>query len=145
MTDRKKFLWPLCMIAFVVLGLYILLGWLTPFLLETAALTPFYTTSWFFRDVVSEPCGLMFYVELLCIAVAGCLVADRSTCASCRDVTQGVPHIAGMVALVPPAIVAVVAGLYRVGLPVLAHQDSSLSLYHATWHVVFSVLSMPLA
>ena len=137
MTDRKKFLWPLCMIAFVVLGLYILLGWLTPFLLETAALTPFYTTSWFFRAVVSEPCGLLFY--------AGCLVVDRSTCASCRDVTQGVPHIAGVVALVPPAIVAVVAGLYRVGLPVLAHQDPSLSLYHATWHVDFSVLSMPLA
>ena len=62
MKDRKIFLWPLCMVAFVVLGLYILLGWLTPFLLETAALTPFYTTSWFFRDVVSEPCGLMFYV-----------------------------------------------------------------------------------
>ena len=87
----------------------------------------------------------LFLAELLCIAVAGCLVADRSTCASCRDVTQGVPHIAGVVAPVPPAIVAVVAGLYRVGLPVLAHQDSSLSLYHATWHVDFSVLSMPLA
>ena len=61
MTNRKIFLWPLCMVAFVVLVLYVLLVWLTPFLIETAALTPFYTPSWFFRDMVSEPCGLLFY------------------------------------------------------------------------------------
>ena len=137
------------MIAFVVLGLYILLGWLTPFLLETAALTPFYTTSWFFRDVVSEPCGLLFYVGSFlqsCFALPwlGALLLT-AVLALLAEPLQGVPHIAGMVATVPPAIVAVVAGLYRVGLPVLAHQDPSLSLYHATWHVVFSVLSMPLA
>ena len=133
MTDRKKFLWPLCMIAFVVLGLYILLGWLTPFLLETAALTPFYTTSWFFRDVVSEPCGLLFYVG--------------SFLQSCF----ALPWLG---ALLLTAVLALLAetlrrafriSLYSVGLPVLAHQDPSLSLYHATWHVVFSVLSMPLA
>ena len=56
------FLWPLCLLAFSVLSLYLLGVELKPFLIETAALTPFYTTTSFIADMVSMPCGFVGYI-----------------------------------------------------------------------------------
>ena len=56
------FLWPLCLLAFSVLSLYLLGVELKPFLIETAALTPFYTTTSFIADMMSMPCGFVGYI-----------------------------------------------------------------------------------
>ena len=56
------FLWPLCLLAFSVLSLYLLGVELKPFLIETAALTPFYTTTSFIADMLSVPCGFVGYI-----------------------------------------------------------------------------------
>ena len=56
------FLWPLCILAFSVLSLYLLGVELKPFLIETAALTPFYTTTSFIADMMSMPCGFVGYI-----------------------------------------------------------------------------------
>lgn len=56
------FLWPLCLLAFSVLSLYLLGIELKPFLIETAALTPFYTTTSFIADMMSMPCGFVGYI-----------------------------------------------------------------------------------
>ena len=56
------FLWPLCLLAFSVLSLYLLGVELKPFLIETAALTPFYTTTSFIADMMSMPCGFVDYI-----------------------------------------------------------------------------------
>lgn len=62
MIKAKMFLWPLCLLAFSVLSLYLLGVELKPFLIETAALTPFYTTTSFIADMVSMPCGFVGYI-----------------------------------------------------------------------------------
>lgn len=62
MIKAKMFLWPLCLLAFSVLSLYLLGVELKPFLIETAALTPFYTTASFIADMVSMPCGFVGYI-----------------------------------------------------------------------------------
>ena len=56
------FLWPLCLLAFSVLSLYLLGIELKPFLIETAALTPFYMTTSFIADMMSMPCGFVGYI-----------------------------------------------------------------------------------
>lgn len=56
------FLWPLCLLAFSVLSLYLLGVELKSFLIETAALTPFYTTTSFIADMMSMPCGFVGYI-----------------------------------------------------------------------------------
>lgn len=56
------FLWPLCLLAFSVLSLYLLGVELKPFLIETAALTPFYMTTSFIADMMSMPCGFVGYI-----------------------------------------------------------------------------------
>lgn len=62
MIKAKMFLWPLCLLAFSVLSLYLLGVELKPFLIETAALTPFYTTTSFIADMMSMPCGFVGYI-----------------------------------------------------------------------------------
>lgn len=62
MIKAKMFLWPLCLLAFSVLSLYLLGVELKPFLIETAALTPFYTTTSFIADMLSVPCGFVGYI-----------------------------------------------------------------------------------
>lgn len=62
MIKAKMFLWPLCLLAFSVLSLYLLGVELKPFLIETAALTPFYTTTSFIADMLSMPCGFVGYI-----------------------------------------------------------------------------------
>ena len=62
MIKAKMFLWPLCLLAFSVLSLYLLGVELKPFLIETAALTPFYTTTSFIADMMSVPCGFVGYI-----------------------------------------------------------------------------------
>lgn len=62
MIKAKMFLWPLCLLAFSVLSLYLLGVELKPFLIETAALTPFYTTISFIADMLSMPCGFVGYI-----------------------------------------------------------------------------------
>lgn len=62
MIKAKMFLWPLCLLAFSVLSLYLLGVELKPFLIETAALTPFYTTTSFIADMLSVPCGFVCYI-----------------------------------------------------------------------------------
>lgn len=62
MIKAKMFLWPLCLFAFSVLSLYLLGVELKPFLIETAALTPFYTTTSFIADMLSVPCGFVGYI-----------------------------------------------------------------------------------
>lgn len=62
MIKAKMFLWPLCLLAFSVLSLYLLGVELKLFLIETAALTPFYTTTSFIADMVSMPCGFVGYI-----------------------------------------------------------------------------------
>lgn len=63
MIKAKMFLWPLCLLAFSVLSLYLLGVELKPFLIETAALTPFYTTTSFIADMMSMPCGFVGYIS----------------------------------------------------------------------------------
>ena len=65
MNNWKIFPWSLSLLAFVVLSLYLLCIRLMPFLAETAALTPFYITSDFWTDMVSQPCGFVYYVASL--------------------------------------------------------------------------------
>ena len=48
--------------TFVAFALCLLLGPLRPYLVETAALTPFYTTESFAAETISKPCGLLFYL-----------------------------------------------------------------------------------
>lgn len=48
--------------TFVAFALCLLLGPLRPYLVETAALTPFYTTEIFAAETISKPCGLLFYL-----------------------------------------------------------------------------------
>ena len=48
-------------IAFVAFALILLLGPLRPYLVETAALTPFYADARI-GDILGEPCGLLLYV-----------------------------------------------------------------------------------
>lgn len=62
MIKAKMFLWSLCLLAFSVLSLYLLGVELKPFLIETAALTPFYTTTSFIADMMSMPCGFVGYI-----------------------------------------------------------------------------------
>lgn len=62
MIKAKMFLWTLCLLAFSVLSLYLLGVELKPFLIETAALTPFYTTTSFIADMLSVPCGFVGYI-----------------------------------------------------------------------------------
>ncbi len=62
MIKAKMFLWPLCLLAFSVLSLYLLGIELKPFLIETAALTPFYMTTSFIADMMSMPCGFVGYI-----------------------------------------------------------------------------------
>ena len=62
MIKAKMFLWPLCLLAFSVLSLYLLGVELKSFLIETAALTPFYTTTSFIADMMSMPCGFVGYI-----------------------------------------------------------------------------------
>ena len=62
MIKAKMFLRPLCLLAFSVLSLYLLGVELKPFLIETAALTPFYTTTSFIADMMSMPCGFVGYI-----------------------------------------------------------------------------------
>lgn len=62
MIKAKMFLWPLCLLAFSVLSLYLLGVELKPFLIETAVLTPFYTTTSFIADMLSVPCGFVGYI-----------------------------------------------------------------------------------
>ena len=49
-------------LLFVAFALFVLLGPLQPFLVETAALTPFYVTGVSSGDGVALPCGLLYYV-----------------------------------------------------------------------------------
>ena len=85
MIKAKMFLWPLCLLAFSVLSLYLLGVELKPFLIETAALTPFYTTTSFIADMMSMPCGLysLHDAKLLCHAMAWCFVANIAFGGSC--------------------------------------------------------------
>lgn len=62
MIKAKMFLWPLCLLAFSVLSLYLLGIELKPFLIETAALTPLYMTTSFIADMMSMPCGFVGYI-----------------------------------------------------------------------------------
>lgn len=65
MRNWKIFPWGLSLVAFALLSLYLLVVRLMPFLAETAALTPFYTTPDFWSDMVSRPCGFVYYVASL--------------------------------------------------------------------------------
>lgn len=65
MKNWKIFPWSLSLVGFAVLSLYLLVVRLTTFLVETSALTPFYTTSDFFSDMVSQPCGFVYYMASL--------------------------------------------------------------------------------
>ncbi len=49
-------------IAFVAFALFLLLGTLQPYLIETAALTPFYATGVSLVGLLERPCGLLLYV-----------------------------------------------------------------------------------
>ena len=49
-------------LAFTAFALYLLLGPLEPYLLETAALTPFYADEFAVGTMLAEPCGLLFQV-----------------------------------------------------------------------------------
>lgn len=55
----KRLVYP---IAFTLLGLYLLLSCIRPFLTETAAMTPFFTSSYFAHDMLMQACGGLFYL-----------------------------------------------------------------------------------
>ncbi len=57
MTQRLPFT-----LAFTAFALFLLLGPLKPYLVETAALTPFYVDEFTVGKMLSEPCGLLFQV-----------------------------------------------------------------------------------
>jgi len=50
------------LLAFVACAAFLLLGTLRPYLVETAALTPFYATGVSLFGLFAEPCGLFLYV-----------------------------------------------------------------------------------
>ena len=57
MTQRLPFT-----LAFTAFALFLLLGPLKPYLVETAALTPFYVDEFTVNKMLGEPCGLLFQV-----------------------------------------------------------------------------------
>ena len=65
MNRLKVYIWPLCLVAFAAFSLYLLVVRMSPYLAETAVLTPFFTTSSYFADMVSEPCGMVYYLASL--------------------------------------------------------------------------------
>lgn len=57
----KRLSYIISPIAFIALSFWLLLH-VRPYILETAALTPFLTTQLFASTMLSAPCGLLFYV-----------------------------------------------------------------------------------
>ena len=57
----KRLSYIISPIAFIALSFWLLLH-ARPYILETAALTPFLTTQLFASTMLSVPCGLLFYV-----------------------------------------------------------------------------------
>lgn len=55
----RRLLYPLSLFIF---GYWLLMGSLQPYLVETADMTPFYTTFDYFADTLAQPAGVLFYV-----------------------------------------------------------------------------------
>ena len=93
-TVARLYTW-LYALLFLAAGYGLLLGRMEDYLVETAWLTPFFTTADFARDLLGCPCGLLFYVasalqsclawpwlgaSLLLAVSAGTAFALRSVC-----------------------------------------------------------------
>lgn len=52
-------------VLFLIFGYWLLMGTIRPFLVETADMTPFYTTGDFFSEMLLRPAGGLFYVTSL--------------------------------------------------------------------------------
>ena len=93
-TVPRLYTW-LYALLFLAAGYGLLLGRMEDYLVETAWLTPFFTTADFARDLLGRPCGLLFYVasalqsclawpwlgaSLLLAVSAGTAFALRSVC-----------------------------------------------------------------
>lgn len=52
----------LFLLLFLIFGFWLLMDTFQSYLLETGALTPYFTTSWFYKEMMARPAGPVYYV-----------------------------------------------------------------------------------